>query len=540
MAAALKARLTAAAVVLREHESLPSFPTVSRFQCRAFIDELSSAGKLLAAAQLADIATMTYAVPWAEDDRRAASLSLESLSDKSISLVRKRRTSQKYLCFLDYLPQLTIDILNDATVVNTSKLEVVSEAITKLYCVNPCEFTVKMATSVYLLAAFGLREAVAMSPSDKHRAQLSMKAALKRKSRKIEVSDDLYVTELFPVTELERKHPALYDAIASNRGSGLNAVEVAKVYDSFQCRLNRTSVSVSTTLACQGGNNGEHGMQQHTMLDCMTHLMQLMNQQRRDAEPRDIPIRYITPSSESTEPKSSTGSEERLRFVMGLPRRLEPQDAGCLRRCQTVNVGDDSLPAEPPSTEPPAAASVVLAVPPAAASVVKTPLAIQVADNPEAEPVKSEDVPPVVEVSLAIPEKASRAESDGKSSSLKLLAAMMTTDKKKKNAASMGSLPSGDRAAGAADGRGSPPVTRKRLNCKTAVNAVETPSKIQKPCEKGTPFLQMGESHAQPVGSIPNVFLMPISHGVNVMVLAPDIPCNFNSMKTIVHAIGVV
>ena len=539
MAAALKARLTAAAVVLREHESLPSFPTVSRFQCRAFIDELSSAGKLLAAAQLADIATMTYAVPWAEDDRRAASLSLESLSDKSISLVRKRRTSQKYLCFLDYLPQLTIDILNDATVVNTSKLEVVSEAITKLYCVNPCEFTVKMATSVYLLAAFGLREAVAMSPSDKHRAQLSMKAALKRKSRKIEVSDDLYVTELFPVTELERKHPALYDAIASNRGSGLNAVEVAKVYDSFQCRLNRTSVSVSTTLACQGGNNGEHGMQQHTMLDCMTHLMQLMNQQRRDAEPRDIPIKYITPSS--TEPKSSTGSEERLRFVMGLPRRLEPTDAGCLRRCQTVNVGDDSLPAEPPSTEPPAAASVVLAVPPAAASVVKTPFAIQVADNPEAEPVKSEDVPPVVEVSLAIPEKASRAESDGKSSSLKLLAAMMTTDKKKKTAASMGSpLPSGDRAAGAADGRGSPPVTRKRLNCKTAVNAVETPNKIQKPCEKGTPFLQMGESHAQPVGSIPNGLLMPISYGVNLMVLAPDIPCNFNSMKTIVHAISVV
>ena len=152
----------------------------SRLQRLAFESELEA--KPVTPPQIADLAQLVEKIDWATGDRE---LVVEALNAKATGeSKRTRRPMQDYMAFLNYLHNRVWQLLEDKAISAQSKMDSIAMALVDMNCVNPDEHTLKLATSLYLCAMFGVDRACSMTADEKGRAKATFKACHKRHARK--------------------------------------------------------------------------------------------------------------------------------------------------------------------------------------------------------------------------------------------------------------------------------------------------------------------------------------------------------------------
>merc|ERR1711963_109600 len=91
-------------------------------------------------------------------------------------------------------------------------------ALVDMNCVNPDEHTLKLATSLYLCAVFGVDRACSMSVDEKGRVKAMFKKCHKRHARRKNVTPAEYETKLNLPQELRVSNAALFAQIMPNEG----------------------------------------------------------------------------------------------------------------------------------------------------------------------------------------------------------------------------------------------------------------------------------------------------------------------------------
>ena len=239
MAAALRARLMAASTILDDATGDTKLKH-SRLQRLAFANELGSA--VLTPSQIADLSVLAESIAWAPGDLE---IILELLDAKAGggSVTRRRRQMQDYLAFMDYIGNRIWRQLGDKTISVPSKQDAIVMSLIEMKCVNPCEHTLKLATSLYLCAVHGMDRSIAMSSEEKGRAKALLKSSHKRHARKVTVAETEYVTKLEPPQQLMVSNRELLNAIMPTESVSptINSADVHFVSSSFRCRDNGSS-----------------------------------------------------------------------------------------------------------------------------------------------------------------------------------------------------------------------------------------------------------------------------------------------------------
>ena len=180
--AELRARLMAAASILQPGGSAEIRVIQSRLQRLAFESELQA--KPVTPPQIADLAQLVENIDWAPGDRE---LVVDALNAKEIDEGKKkvfRRPMQDYMSFMTYLCNRVWQLLDDKKTSAPSKMESIAKALVDMNCVNPDEHTMKLATSLYLCAVFGLDKASTMPVNEKGKVKAQLKTCHKRHARK--------------------------------------------------------------------------------------------------------------------------------------------------------------------------------------------------------------------------------------------------------------------------------------------------------------------------------------------------------------------
>jgi hypothetical protein len=120
---------------------------------------------------------------------------------------------QNFVRFLQYLSETTWTLLADGSVVAQTKQTAIVNNLVTMMCLNPDEHTLKLATSLQLVATVGSQVALKMSPEEKGNMKKEFKKAHKRNARRVDLPDSLYIKELLAPEEQQRANPEFYDAI---------------------------------------------------------------------------------------------------------------------------------------------------------------------------------------------------------------------------------------------------------------------------------------------------------------------------------------
>ncbi len=107
---------------------------VSRLQRMAFAQEFR--GVHLDDAQLADLAAMALAVPWAPGDAEQVQALVVGAA-RGDDEVRVRRPMQSYMCFTAFLKQVVWSVLGDAACPALAKRDAIVSALINMRCVTP-------------------------------------------------------------------------------------------------------------------------------------------------------------------------------------------------------------------------------------------------------------------------------------------------------------------------------------------------------------------------------------------------------------------
>ena len=151
-AAAMRARLLAANGILETGDMDAENQVIfSKLQRVAFVSEVRSS-QGLSAAQYADLAALAQTIALVPADSQLAMAELERKFDNiAQSQGRRRRDMQDYLSFLDYMSMNTWTVMMSKTASSATKLDAICHSLVEMYCVNPSEHTLKLATALFLV-----------------------------------------------------------------------------------------------------------------------------------------------------------------------------------------------------------------------------------------------------------------------------------------------------------------------------------------------------------------------------------------------------
>ncbi len=319
-AAAMRARLLAADNILQTG-NMDAANTVrfSKLQRVAIVSEVRTS-QGVSAAQYADLGTLALTIPWAPGDLHLVMAELESRTDGIAQpQYKRRRDMQDYLAFLDFVSMQTWTVLKSETASSATKLEAICQSLVDMYCVNPSEHTLKLAAALYLVLVHGSDSAIAMSSEEKGMVKKTLKAAHKRRARRMASFDDtLYVTCLEGLDSLRASNRLLHDAIFNGREPvecQVDSLVVKSVFDSFQCR-NNIALTTSTALAIPQLQPavGEAPNMQMMLMSFMERMMDMQRGNtgsRRRERDDEIPISF---SAEAPRPGADC-----VRAALGLP-----------------------------------------------------------------------------------------------------------------------------------------------------------------------------------------------------------------------------
>ena len=333
----------AAASILQPGVSAETRVMQSRLQRLAFESELQA--KPVTPPQIADLAQLVEKIDWAPGDRE---LVVQALNAKATGESKRkvRRPMQDYMAFLNYLRNRVWQLLEDKAITAQSKMDSIAIALVDMNCINPDEHTLKLATSLYLCAVFGVDRACSMSIDEKGRVKAMFKTCHKRHARKKTVTPAEYETKLNLPQELRVSNAALFAQIMPNEDlvPTISSADVMYVSNTFNCRNNTASSSIVVAPRAPQQDTVAAGM-----MDCMKQCMQMMMSARMDFDggrrvaDADVPITFL--SSGSGQPLSlgrQTIGSERLRNTLGLPpqgaSRPAMQDPG-----QQIDQGTSAL-----------------------------------------------------------------------------------------------------------------------------------------------------------------------------------------------------
>jgi hypothetical protein len=299
IAAAMRARLLAADNILQTGDmDAANKVRFSKLQRVAFVSEVRNS-QGVSAAQYADLSALALTVPWAPGDLNLVMAELEHRIDGiALPQVQRRRSMQDYLAFLDYVSMATWTVLKSETASSATKLEILCQSLVDMYCVNPSEHTLKLASALYIVLVHSSDSAIAMSSEEKGVVKKTLKEAHKRLARRMASFDNtLYVSCLGDVDSLRASNRLLHDAIFNGREPvvcQVDSVLVKSVFDSFQCR-NNIALTTSTALAIPRPAVGEAMNMQMMLMSVMERMMDMQrgnNGSRRREQDDDIPISF--------------------------------------------------------------------------------------------------------------------------------------------------------------------------------------------------------------------------------------------------------
>ena len=326
---ALRERLAVAAQVL-QGASHATLPTMSRLQRLAFEEDIK--GATVTAADVAELSAISQTIRWHPAD---ADRILQVLEAKSENVLSKpsRRPMQNFVRFLQYLTATTWALLADSSVVAQTKQAAIINNLVAMMCLNPDEHTLKLATSLQLVATVGFQAALKLSPEEKANMKKEFKKALKRMVRRVDLPDSLYIKELLAPEEQQRANPEFYDAIKVGVSAtpSFRSEDIERVAASFSCRYNAFT---ERSLALSSPSIDSSVL----MMDCLRSVVQMLLVRNGDGgsgERRgdDLEIQY---TSDRGARRTSIGSD-RLRETLGLPIRRAETVITPIRRAETID-----------------------------------------------------------------------------------------------------------------------------------------------------------------------------------------------------------